>query len=318
MINWGIVSTGNIAHSFVEDFRFTQGGNILAVASRSVSKAKKFSEKFHIRRYYGSYEELFHDKEVDVVYIATPHNLHLRNTSDALMNGKAVLCEKPITVHPSECQKLIDLSQKTRNYLMEAMWTYFLPPVQQARKWIDDGKIGSIRQLEADFGFKADYDPKGRLYNPELAGGALLDIGIYPVALAWLIFNVLPRKISATAEMADTGVDETVTMKFEYTHGATADLRATLQRKLENDALITGTRGYIRIPEFFMARECFLYSDGKLMEHFTDNRKSVGYNYEIEAVNRDLLEGKLQSDIVPLSASMNIQEMMAKITATYN
>ena len=155
-IKWGILGTGNIANSFAEDFKFTKHGIITSVASRSHEKATAFAQKYHIQRAYGTYEDLFNDANVDVVYVATPHNAHFQNSFDALTSGKAVLCEKPITVNTDECRQLIQLAKNSGNYLMEAMWTYFLPSIIKVQKWIEDGKIGKVKYIRADFGFKAN------------------------------------------------------------------------------------------------------------------------------------------------------------------
>lgn len=312
-INWGILSTGNIAHSFAQDFRYVKGGKITAVASRSLDKADAFAKKYKIEKAYGSYEQLLSDPKIDAVYIATPHNFHFQNTSDALKKGKAVLCEKPITINPGECRKLIELSRSTNTYLMEAMWTYFLPPVQKAAEWIREGKIGKVQQIKAEFGFKANYDPKNRLFNPELAGGALFDIGIYPIALACLLQQEHPSQMTVDVKKADTGVDHEETMVFNYPDGSKARLHASLLADLPNEAVIIGENGQIKVPDFFKAKECFLYTQDELVEHHTDNRKSIGYNFEISAVNQDLLAGKIQSDIVSLETSQKFQEIMEKV-----
>ena len=312
-ISWGIVSTGNIANSFAKDFKYVHTGELHAVASRSLEKADEFANKYSIPKSYGSYKELYEDREIDAIYVATPHNFHFKNASDALLAGKAVLCEKPITVNTVECKQLLEIAKSTGNYLMEAMWTYFLPPILQVQKWIDEGRIGSVQYIKADFGFKGNIEREARLYDPEYAGGALLDIGIYPIALAWLIYKKFPETISVSSKKTDTGVDSEETMIFEYSKGEVANLAASILYEMPNEAIIIGDQGYIRIPDFFVAKECFLYKDEELQDHFIDRRESVGYNFEIEAVNQDLRKGKTQSDIVPLSTSLVLQEHMALV-----
>lgn len=308
-IRWGIVGTGNIANSFARDFKYVKEGELIAVASRSLDKAKWFAQKYNISKSYGSYKELYTDQDLDVVYIATPHSHHVENTADALKAGKAVLCEKPITLNPNELLQLMDLSKSTGKYLMEAMWTYFLPPILQAQQWISDGEIGIVRYIKAEFGFKGNIDLEPRLFNKKEGGGALLDVGIYPIALAWLIYKEIPKK-SSVFHKKYHGVDSEETIIFEYSNGVIANLSASITYDMPNEAVIIGDKGYIRIPEFFVAKECFLYKNEKLQDHFKDDRNSVGYNFEIEAVNRDLQAGKVQSDIVPLSTSLILQELM--------
>jgi len=312
-INWGIISTGNIANSFAKDFRYSVNGKLLAVASRSLQKANLFRHRYALKKAYGSYAELFTDPGIDVVYIATPHNFHLEHATEAIKCGKAVLCEKPITINPLECFQLIELSRSSHTYLMEAMWTFFLPPIRKAMEWIREGKIGQVRHLKADFGFEANLDEHKRLFDPMLAGGALLDIGIYPISMAWLLFNDIPENIHVKSKLFNTGVDLEETMVFEYSNGATADLAASISNSLSNEALIIGEQGHIKIPDFYIARECFLYSENAIVEHYRDDRKSVGYNYEIDAVNKDLMQGKKQSDIMPLETSLRIQEIMEMV-----
>ena len=317
MINWGIISTGNIAHSFAKDFKYSTGGNLVAVASRSIHKANDFGQKYSIPRRYSSYEELFLDKDIDAVYIATPHNFHFDNSCDAINNGKAVLCEKPITTNPQHCNTLIELSKSKKIYLMEAMWTFFLPPIRKAIEWVQEGKIGHIKNVTAEFGFRAEFDPQSRLFAPELAGGALLDIGIYPIALCYLVYQQSPGRIRVNAQKARTGVDHEESMVFSYSNGKEARLHATLLTELPNEAEIIGEKGFIKIPNFFQARECTLSVKNKIVAHFVDDRKSVGYNYEISAVNRDLTTGKIESEIVPLETSLAIQDIIASVMAQF-
>ena len=316
-IRWGIISTGNIANSFAKDFKYVKTGELHAVASRSLEKADEFAEKYSIPKSYGSYKELYEDKELDAIYVATPHNFHLKNASDALRTGKAVLCEKPITLNPEECRQLMDVAKSTGNYLMEAMWTYFLPPILEAQRWIDEGKIGKVQYIMANFGFKGNPETMERLYDPEFGGGALLDIGIYPIALASLIYKKSPEKVSVFHKKTDTGVDSEETMIFEYSAGEVANLSASILYNMPNEAIIMGDDGYIRIPDFYVAKECFLYNNEELKDHFVDERESVGYNFEIDAVNQDLLAGKTQSDIVPLSASLELQKLMALVKSKF-
>ncbi len=316
-IKWGILGTGNIANSFSKDFLYVENGEIHAVASRSLEKAVEFSKKYRISKAYGSYEELYKDSEIDVIYIATPHNLHVEIASEAMKYGKAVLCEKPIAINANEFRQLLEVAQSTGMYLMEAMWTYFLPPILQAKRWVDEGKIGKLMYLKADFGFKADMLKEVRLFDPEQAGGALLDIGIYPIALASLFYNQLPIKITVNSTMAGSGVDTAETIILEYLYGGCANLSASFLVDMPNEALIIGDNGYIRIPNFFMAKECFLYKNKIQEDYFSDKSKCVGYNYEIEAVNRDILSGKKQSDIMQWSKSMMIQEIMDRVKAKF-
>lgn len=310
MINWGIIGTGNIAHSFARDFRFSNGGIISAVASRKLEKAQEFAKRYYVPKAYGSYKELLEDESIQVIYIATPNHLHFELSAEALGNGSAVLCEKPITTNPHDLKRLTEIAREAEQYLLEGLWTSFLPPIQKAKEWVQRGYIGKLRYIRAGFGFKAHFDPASRLFNPDMGGGALLDIGIYPIALAQFFVNQKPQRMSVISSKARTGVDQEETILMEYKNGVVANLTASFRFKLTNEATIIGDKGFIRIPEFFRATECCLFDDGELIDKFRDPRKSTGYNFEIDAVNQDLEAGRTESKVMPLSASLEIQEIM--------
>ncbi|MTI33387.1 Gfo/Idh/MocA family oxidoreductase [Xanthovirga aplysinae] len=311
-IKWGIVGPGIIAHEFAHDFQFVEKGELIAVASRSSERGLAFAKKYKIPKVYNSYQDLYADEEIDAIYVATPHTFHLENSRNALMAGKAVLCEKPITINPAQLEELIKVSKETGGYLMEGMWTYFLPAIKKAQQWVEEGKIGRIKHLKSDFGYPVPFDPKGRMYNPELAGGALLDMGVYTIAMAWLFYKKDPKNIISLGRKASTGVDNDVTMLFEY-EDALATLTTAFRCKLNNWTYIIGENGYIAIPDFWRAKECFLYEMENCVEHFIDPRKGFGFNFEIEAVNADLLGGKKESVIMPLHFSRKLQQHMAQV-----
>lgn len=186
-VRWGSLSTGRITHRFVQDFAFVPNGEVVAVASRSQEAADAFAARHGIPRAYAGYQRLLDDPQIDVVYVATPHTLHFRNTADAFRAGKHVLCEKPFTVGAPESRSLFRLAEQSSVFVMEGMWTWFLPAIRQALEWVRQGRIGALRHIQADFGYPLlPFDPVRREYNAELAGGCLLDMGIYPVALALL------------------------------------------------------------------------------------------------------------------------------------
>lgn len=311
-IRWGIVGPGTIAHEFAHDFQFVQNAELLAVASTSVERGTEFARKFGISRNYTDYASLYNDQEIDIVYVATPHVFHLPNCTEALMAGKAVLCEKPLTVNPIECRSLLNTASTTNNYLMEGMWTYFLPAIRKAREWVDDGIIGRIRQVKADFGYPVPFDPKSRMYNPELAGGALLDMGIYTLAINWLFVGETPKSMYVKSTKAKTGVDEEVIVACDYGK-STAVLTTSFRCKLHNWAFIIGEKGYIAIPDFWRARECQLYVLEECVDSYVDDRPGFGFNYEIEAVSKDLTLGRKASSTVPHELSALLQDWMDKI-----
>jgi predicted dehydrogenase len=311
-VKWGIVGPGNIAHSFAHDFLFAKYGELQAVASRSLAKAQNFANKYGIPRAYGSYSELYADKEIDIVYVATPHTFHHENSADAINSGKAVLCEKPITVNLEECDSLIALAKEKDKYLVEGMWTYFLPVINKVSEWVNEGRIGQVLSIKADFGNLVPFDPDSRMYSPELAGGTLLDMGIYPLAITWLIYKSDPKNISVISRKASTGVDNDVNVLFEY-EDALASLHSSFRSKLNNHAYIIGEKGYIDIPEFWHARECLLFESENIIERFQDDREGKGYEFEIDAVSIDLLNGFKQSEVMPLDYSRKLQVHMQMV-----
>lgn len=311
-VKWGIIGTGKIAKKFANDMRVTKHATLHAIGSRSLESAKIFADSFDCPKYYPSYEELLADPDVEAVYIATPHTFHFENTVATLNAGKAVLCEKPLTVNVEECEKLIEIAQLSGQYLMEGMWTYFLPSIRKVQEWVNDGKIGRVTNIKADFGFKAEFDPKGRLFNPDLAGGAMLDIGIYPIAITWLMMKQLPQSMKVYGTRAATGVDFTSSFLFEFDE-IIAELGCSLQTQLPNSAYIIGTDGYIEIPKFWMSQEAKLYKKLDLVEHFNVPRNTLGYEFEIDAVCEDIRTGRTESEVMPLAYSLAIQKQMALV-----
>lgn len=183
-LTWGIVGAGRIAKQFAQDIQYVSNAKLLAVAARDLKRAQEFADAHAIGTAYGSYAELFNDQTIDAIYIATPHSFHFEQAKAAMLAGKHVLCEKPICVSSDEFSELAAVAKAQGVLLMEAMWTYFLPALRQAKRWVDEGKIGQIKHIKADFGYLAPYEPNSREYDAALAGGSLLDVGIYPLALA--------------------------------------------------------------------------------------------------------------------------------------
>ncbi|HEX3029995.1 MAG TPA: Gfo/Idh/MocA family oxidoreductase, partial [Clostridia bacterium] len=283
-----------------------------AVGSRSKERAEAFAQKFGILSAYGSYEEVVNDPEVDIVYIATPHPAHKEGALMSLKAGKAVLCEKPFTVNASDTEEVIGIAREKKLFLMEAMWTRFLPSRVKAREWIKKGAIGEILMFKGDFGFRTVYEPEGRLLNPNLAGGALLDVGIYPISFASMLFGTQPSEILSMAHIGSTNVDEQFAAIFRYSEGRMASITAAVRAELGNDAEIIGTEGKIRIPHCWWADSAALIV-GEKVEIYESPYMVNGYEYEaIEAVNC-LNEGKLESEVMPLDESLEIMKTLDKM-----
>jgi predicted dehydrogenase len=320
-VRWGIVGTGRIAQQFVEDFEFVANGKVAAVASRSQKSAALFARQHDIPLALGDYKALFETPSVDAVYIATPHAMHYQNTLDAIAERKHVLCEKPLTVNAEESRRLFHVANASSVFLMEAMWTFFLPAVQRARHWVEQGRIGKIREVRADFGYpQLPFDPESRLYDPALGGGCLLDMGIYPIAIAWLFLRREPVDMQVRARTAPNGVEDEVRMSFSYGEGAggiRAELATSFRRKLRNQALVIGDRGHVLIPDFWRARECLLYRQEVCIDRFDDGRRSLGYNYETTAVNEDILASRQQNITMPWANTIRFQEQMDRVRETF-
>jgi len=311
---WGILSTGRITHQFVQDFEYVPNGKVVAVASRTQESADAFAAQYDIPSAYAGYSKMLDDPKVDAVYIATPHTMHYQNTVDAISARKHVLCEKPFTINVEESRQLFHIANQSSVFVMEAMWTYFLPAIQKAQEWVEEGRIGKLRQVKADFGYpQLPFDPGRREYNAELAGGCLLEMGVYPVALAWLFMQRDPVDIQVVAHKAPNGVEDDVAMLFDYgdgSEGAVATLGTSFRSKLRNWAYIIGEEGYIAIPDFWRASECSLYHLDSRIDHFEDDRESLGFNYETIAANEDIQAGRQQNATMPWSSTIRFQEHM--------
>ncbi|MTI61514.1 MAG: Gfo/Idh/MocA family oxidoreductase [Firmicutes bacterium] len=317
-INWGIIGTGNIAHQFAEGLSILPDINIAGVASRSEERAKEFADCFNIQRFYSSYQELVLEQGIDVIYIATPHTYHKDNTIMCLKAGKPVLCEKPFAVNLAEAEEMVSLARSKNIFLMEAMWTRYFPVMEKVREWLAEGLIGEVKWLEADFGINKPVKPSGRLYNLELGGGALLDVGIYPVSLASMVFGRQPSSIKAIAELGETGVDEQTAVIFKYKQGKMAQLSCAIRTKTREEACITGIRGYIVIPEFHSPSSARVYCEGRVIKEFEQPLEGNGLNYEAAEVNKYLRSGKKESAVMPLKESLDIMETLDKIRDKIN
>lgn len=315
-VKWGILGPGNIAADFVSDFEFVPNGVVHAVASRNTSRSNEFAARFQIPVVCDSYEALVSHPEVDAIYVATPHRFHFEQSLLALQHGKAVLCEKPVTTSLAHFMKLQEVAAEKGVLLMEGMWTYFLPAIQKAKQWVNEGKIGTIKHVKSDFGFHAPFDPNSRLFDPNLAGGAMLDIGIYPIALASYFLEKDPVDMKIRSTKAPSGVDSDLMMSFEYGN-ALGTLHASLECELPNMTYVIGEKGYIAIPKGWQARECSLFVESERMDHFTDSRTGFGFNYEIEAFNSDLIDGRLESGTVPHRVSQQLQRLMEKVATFF-
>ncbi|MDO6695319.1 Gfo/Idh/MocA family oxidoreductase [Aliiglaciecola sp. 3_MG-2023] len=315
-VNWGIVSAGRIAEKFCEDMQYVKNGRLAAIAARSIQSAVNFAEKFQIERAYAGYQCLFDDPEIDVIYIATTHNFHFQHAKAALLAGKSVLCEKPITVSVNECVELQTIAKQKNVFLMEALWTYFLPSVLQAKQWAEQGLIGKIKHIKADFGYQVPYDAIGRMYNPELAGGCLFDMGIYPLAISHY-FNPAPlSEIAIKVKKAESGVEDDLVI-LAKAGDVTLSLATSFQCRLQNAALIIGEDGYIKIPDFWRAKSCSLHKMDTKIDEFIDSEANLGYCHEANAVGEMILQNCKEHPFVPHSTSLALQQQLEAIRTMF-
>lgn len=315
MIRWGILGLGNIAHKFAQDLITLPNAQLVAVASTNQARADEFAAQYGAAHAFGRYEDLLTVADLDVVYVATPHINHHENTLMLLRGGKAVLGEKPFGMDSREVQDMVDMARAEGVFLMEALWSRFNPAIQQALAWVNSGAIGRVFHLKADFGFKAPYNPESRLFNKKLGGGALLDIGIYPLFLSYLMLGK-PATIKASATFGQTGVDEQAGMVLTYDSGAVAVLDCTLLAKTDCVAIIHGTEGCIRIhSRFHEAKTVSLEQTGHDPKIVTFDRMTHGYTYEAEHVMDCLTAGRTESALWSFDDSVALMNLLDAVRA---
>ena len=316
-IRWGILGTGAIARKFAAALRALPGAYLAAIGSRTRSKAAQFGEQFAIPERHASYEALLNDPAVDAVYVATPHSCHEDNALAALAANKPVLVEKPFTINARGAEAVIRAARGKGLLVMEAMWTRFIPLHTQLRQMLASGVIGHVRSLRADFGFMAGPQANPRLFDPALGGGALLDIGVYPVSLASMIFGK-PSQITGRAKIGPAGVDEQSEMLLNYPRGRHAALSCSLLANTSNEALIEGAAGRIRIhPPFFMSDAMTLARDGHTEELLRFPFEGNGYQFEAIEFMNCLRARKTESQIMPLEETLGIMKTLDALRAQW-
>ena len=311
-LRWGILGTGSIAAKFAEGLSAIPDADLVAVGSRARSTAEAFALEHGARRAHATYEELASDPDVDAIYIATPHVLHRENTLACIAGGKAVLCEKPFAMNQREAEEMVAAARARGTFLCEAMWTRFLPGTRRVRELIASGEIGEPRQLECDFGFRTDFNPEGRLFNPALGGGALLDVGIYCVAYARMVFGSAPQKIQSAAHLGETGVDEQSAYLFQYDSGAFARMSSATRTQTAHRATISGTEGSIEIPGFWHAQEVIVNGETESHPHIGN-----GYSHEAIAVAEALAAGETECAEVSLDETLELSATLDEIRAQW-
>jgi len=314
-INWGIIGAGRIAGKFATDLATLQHANLYAIASRSEIKAADFAQNYGFQKAYGSYEAMLQDPEVQAVYIATPHVYHCQNTLMALDYKKAVICEKPFAMNTKEVQQMIAKAKANDTFLMDALWTLCLPHILKAKEIVDSGQLGKVVSVKADFGFKANFDPTSRLFDRDLGGGSLLDIGIYPLFFALFLLGK-PQKLTAVAKMGSTKVDEECAIFLSYDSGQTANLHSTLLARTPTEAHIYCEKGFIHIPTQFhkpVSAINILEYEGLKERVVTFDTQGIGYKYEAAELMHCLQVGKKESELIPHQFSLDLMELLDEV-----
>jgi predicted dehydrogenase len=311
-VRWGILGAGGIASSLAADISRTDGHVVAAVAARDADRAADFAHRYDAPRSFGSYDELYADDEVDVVYVATTHPFHREQALAAIEAGKPVLVEKPLTLDADGAREVFAASARAGVFAMEAMWMRTNPLVRQALDLVAGGELGEVRAVQADFAFALDYDPSHRLLDRENGGGALLDLGIYPATFAWLFLGA-PDRVQVSGDLAPTGVDRTVAMQWSREDGAIAQLFSSSAVTTSCRATVSGTRGWLSLePTFFIPTTMLVSIDGEVRRVETE---PAGYVPQIEEVGRCLRAGLLESPLVPQADTVAILELMDGVRA---
>lgn len=314
-IRWGILATGGASANFTEDLLRTAGAEVVAVASRSLASAKAFAERFEIPRWYGSWVGLAADNDVDIVYVATPHAVHRQAVQICFEGGKAVLCEKPLTLNVSDSRSLVDLAVAYDVFLMEGMWMRFNPAIRRMADLIHDGAIGPVRSIQADLGLAGPFDPTHRLRDPHLGGGALLDLGIYPVSLAHLLLGA-PDTVSAQSQMTPEGVDSNTGLILGYGTGALAVLSCGFVSETSCTATVAGEHGRIEVPRDFIRPAFFtLIRDGREPEIIHAPWTGNGFVHEAAEAVRCVREGHQESPVMPWGATIDVLTVLDEARA---
>ncbi|MFT6872739.1 MAG: putative dehydrogenase [Roseivirga sp.] len=314
-MNWGFIGFGRIARKFLESLNAVENEVPYAFASRS--NASALQKEFPEVRVYSSYTDILADADIDIVYISTTHNFHCQNVIDALNAGKHVLCEKPIGVSSDEVVKMTLAAKSNNKFLMEAMWMRFLPAYREAIAKIKAGEIGQVKYMTASFGFRSEdkLTQDGRLLNPDLAGGALYDVGVYPLTIVSDLFGWKPVDFKAHAIKSDTGVDETIQIQLDFGQDRMAQVVGSITMNTNKEACIYGEKGFVRIPMFWKS-ESYEVVKGDDVEVFYAPMISTGYAHEIMEVSKCIKQGKTESELFTLNDSLMSAKLVESILST--
>jgi predicted dehydrogenase len=313
-IKWGIIGTGHISGKFATALAILPEAELAAIASRDLKTATTFAAKYNVPKAYATYQELADDPEIDVVYIGTPHSFHLENSVMCMQKGKAVLCEKAFAINAAEAREMVRVARENKVFLMEAMITRHVPLIKKVLEWIRDGRIGEVRMVKASRCARGVFQPGARQLNPELGGGSLLDVGVYVISFASMIFKKSPAEVVGLGHIGDLGSDEQGIVILKYDKGEMADLSFALKTAAANEAYILGTEGYIKIYDVFaVPTKASLFINREETDVIEMPVIGNALNYEAEEVMRCLKAGLKESPYMPLDESVQIMEIMDQI-----
>ena len=316
-VKWGIIGAGNIANKFAEDIKLADNSKLIACSSKDPAKADNFMKRHKLEHAYGSYDEMLRNDAVDAVYISTTHNFHFENALLCIKHGKNVLCEKPFTMNALQAEQVFEKANEKKVFVMEGMWTRFLPVTTRLNDQIKNGEIGKPMSVFAEFGVKFPYLPESRAFNMNLAGGGLLDLGIYAISFACNIFGNHPVKIESEVKMGQTGVDEEARIVLTYSEGRTATLRYSMMENYKNSATITGTKGDISVDSVFMPSKTTLKKSDGYSADF-ENTGHNGFEFEIQAATDMILQGELQSPVIRWTDTVEMLRICDTLRSKWN
>lgn len=299
-VRFGIIGLGGIANRFAGVLKNAEGTSLRAVASRDMKRSEAFAKEYNAIKAYDNYDELLQDEEVDIVYVALTHNFHYDIIKKCILQGKAVLCEKPFVTTKKDADELIELAKEKNVLLMEAMWSRCIPAFRKAREWVAGGLIGKPQLVQAAFCFHIPFDAEHRLFNPELAGGSLYDAGVYPIEFATGILGENPVEVSGIAHKCATGVDDFTVINLGFASGALASLSCGLNARVSQDAIVYGTEGKVIVYNFLGTHKVERYNEnGELLETFEEEFED-GFIYEIQHISELFRNKKIESEYIPL------------------
>ena len=304
----GVIGLGSIFHRVMKGFKNAENCELYAVAARDEIRAKREAEKYGAKRYFGSYEELAACPEVDLVYVATPHSLHYEQTMMCLEYGKHVICEKAFAKNDGEAAEMVKKAREKGLFLMEAMWTRFMPAMRHLKKMVDEGKIGRIRHITADFSYASNFDPHSRIYAPELCGGALMDVGIYPLSVCAMLMGDDPVNATGACVKAESGVDARTVMQLVYADGGTAQLMSGVDVNSESRMVIFAEKATVIIPDFWHAERLVINGDEIIFP-----AEYEGHHHQFVHAAERIAEGYTESDIMPLDETVRLMKIMTDV-----